>query len=35
MCAKIGEDNDYSVTASVDLKKLFPNKKVRTIGTCM
>jgi hypothetical protein len=30
--AKIGEDKDYSVMASVELKKLFSNKKVRTIG---
>ena len=30
---KIGEDKDYSVTASVELKKLFPNKKVRVITT--
>lgn len=30
MYAKTGEDRDYSVTASVELKKLFPNKKVKT-----
>ncbi|KAL2575903.1 hypothetical protein AAZV13_16G043600 [Glycine max] len=29
---KIGEDKNYSVTASVELKKLFPNKKVRVIA---
>uniref|UniRef100_A0A2N9E182 Alpha-mannosidase n=1 Tax=Fagus sylvatica TaxID=28930 RepID=A0A2N9E182_FAGSY len=28
---EIGEDNDYSVTASVDLKKLFPNKKISKV----
>lgn len=33
MCSKIGEDKDYSVMASVDLKKLFPKKEVRTIST--
>ncbi|GMY12972.1 alpha-mannosidase At3g26720-like [Fagus crenata] len=28
---EIGEDNDYSVTASVDLKKLFQNKKISKV----
>lgn len=28
---KVGEDKDYSVTANVELKRLFPNKKVRGI----
>lgn len=31
MYAKTGEDKDYSVLASVELKKLFP-KKVRDEG---
>jgi len=30
---KVGEDKDYSITANVELKKLFPNKKVRVIIT--
>lgn len=32
MCEKTGEDKDYSVMASVELKMLFP-KKVKAVGT--
>lgn len=28
---KIGEDKDYSVLANVELKKLFPTKKVKAM----
>ncbi|KAF2301790.1 hypothetical protein GH714_029351 [Hevea brasiliensis] len=31
MYAKIEEDKDYSVVASVELKKLFPNKKISKV----
>jgi len=33
VCEKTGEDKDYSVMASVELKMLFPKKKVKAVGT--